>query len=475
MKKPTFHARDTYKWWVLVTVSIGSLTVSLDNSILATCLPRLANVFHTDSSIIAWVNLIYLVMSQSLMLTLGKIGDTKGRKKVFIIGLTFYLAGLTACALSQNVEQLIASRAIQGIGASTGYSLSMAIAVAVFPADERGRALGILTSVYSIGLVAGPVLGGVLLDFLGWRAVFYTRVPLALAAIIMAWRIIEEQKSAEEHLKFDIAGSVSLFGFLSSFLLFLTFGGKQGFTTPSVFLSGCLATILLVLFLVSEKKAPQPIIELSFFKKRLFTLSTTTAGLQSAGGAFVIFLIPFFLMEGLGSSGSVVGIFMALSAVPLMVLAPVSGRLSDKIGFTFLSTLGVCLLSGALFLLSRLGENPTYLGIGIGVTLFGIGMSIFMPPNNSAIIGSVPRDKLATASSIVMTTRQIGLSSGIAVAGALFSSHQTYLLDRFSHMGIDLLTAKKMASIIGFQDIVLVGCVIASIGIFTSLVRGPRQ
>ena len=158
-----------------------------------------------------------------------------------------------------------------------------------------------------------------------------------------------------------------------------------------------------------------------------------------------------------------------------MVLAPVSGRLSDKIGFTFLSTLGVCLLSGALFLLSRLGENPTYLGIGIGVTLFGIGMSIFMPPNNSAIIGSVPRDKLATASSIVMTTRQIGLSSGIAVAGALFSSRQIYLLDRFSHMGIDLLTAKKMASIIGFQDIVLVGCVIASIGIFTSLVRGPRQ
>jgi EmrB/QacA subfamily drug resistance transporter len=449
--------------------------VSLDNSILATCLPRLANVFHTDSSVIAWVNLAYLVMSQSLMLTLGKIGDTKGRKKVFIIGLTLYLAGLTACALSQNVEQLIASRAIQGIGASTGHSLSMAIAVAVFPADERGRTLGILASVYSIGLIAGPVLGGVLLDFLGWRAVFYLRVPLALTAIIMAWKIIKEQKSAEENLKFDIAGSVSLFGFLSSFLLFLTFGGKQGFTTPSVFLSGCLATILLVLFLVSEKKAPQPIIELSFFKKRLFTLATITAGLQSTGASFVIFLIPFFLMEGLGSSGSIVGIFMALSAVPLMVLAPVSGRLSDKIGFTFLSTLGVCVFSAALFLLSRLGEHPTYLGIGIRVTLFGIGMSIFMPPNNSAILGSVPRDKLGTASSIVMMTRQIGMSNGIAVAGALFSSRQTYLLDRFSHMGIDLLTAKKMASITGFQDIVLVGCVIASIGILTSLVRGPRQ
>jgi EmrB/QacA subfamily drug resistance transporter len=414
-------------------------------------------------------------MSQSLMLTLGKVGDTKGRKKVFMIGLTFYLAGLTACAVSQNVGQLIASRAIQGIGASTGYSLGMAIVVAVFPPDERGRALGIFASVNSIGLVAGPVLGGFLLDFLGWRAVFYTRIPLALAAIIMAWRIIEEQKVAEEHPKFDITGSVSLFGFLSSLLLFLTFGGKQGFATASAFLPGCLAAILLVLFLLSEKKAPQPIIELSFFKKRLFVLATITNGLQAIGQAFVVFLVPFFLVEGLGSSGSATGLCMALLAVPIMVLGPVSGRLSDKIGSTFLSTLGVCLFSVALLYLSRLGEYPTYLHIGIGVTLAGMGQSIFMPPNNSAIIGSVSRDKLGTASSIAVTTRQIGASSGFAVAGALFSSRQAYLLDRFSNKGIDLLTAKKMASIAGFQDIILVGCAIAGLGIFTSLVRGPRQ
>jgi EmrB/QacA subfamily drug resistance transporter len=475
IEKPAFHERDTYKWWVLITVSLGSLTLALDNSILATCLPRLANAFHTDSSVIAWVNLAYFVMSQSLMLTLGKIGDAKGRKKVFIAGLTFYLVGLVACALSQNVGQLIASRAVQGIGASTGYSLSMAIAVAVFPPEERGRALGILTSIHSIGLVAGPVLGGVLLDIFGWRAVFYARAPMAIAAIIMAWKIIAEQKNSEEHFKFDIAGSVSLFGFLSSLLLFLTFGGKGGFMTPLVLFLGCLAIILLTFFLISEKKAPQPIIELNFFKKRLFTFAVITAGLMSTVAAFIIFLVPFFLMEGLGSSGSVAGIFMALLAIPLMVLSPVSGRLSDKMGPAFLSTLGVILFCISLFLLSRLGEHPTYLSIGIAITLSGVGMAIFTPPNNSAIMGSVPRSMLGTASSIAMTARQVGASSGIAVTGALFSSNQADILGRLLHTGIDLPTAKKMASVAGYQETILVGIAIACVGVPTSLVRGPRK
>jgi MFS family permease len=351
----------------------------------------------------------------------------------------------------------------------------MAIAVAVFPPEERGKALGILTSINSIGLVAGPVLGGILLDVLGWRAVFYARAPMAIAAIIMAWKIIVEQKNREEHFKLDIAGSASLFGFLSSLLLFLNFGGKRGFATPIVLLLGCFATVLFVFFIVSEKKAPQPIIELSFFKKRLFTFATMTAGLQSTAAAFIIFLVPFFLMEGLGSSGSVVGIFMALLAVPFLLIAPVSGRLSDKIGSTFLSTLGVCVFCVALFLLTRLGEHPTYLGIGIAVTLSGVGMAIFQPPNNSAVIGSVPRSMLGTASSITMTARQVGASSGIAVAGALFSANKAEILGRLSHMGIDPATAKKMASITGYQETILVGLIIASIGIFTSLIRGPRQ
>ncbi|MBN2401548.1 MAG: MFS transporter [Spirochaetes bacterium] len=474
MKKIAFHERAGYKWWVLLTVSIGSLTVALDNSIIATGLPILANVFKTDSSVIAWVNIVYFMTSQSLMLTLGKIGDAKGHKRVFMAGLAFYTLGLIACALAQSVGQLIASRAFQGVGAATGYSLSMAIAVAVFPENERGKALGILMAVNSIGLVAGPVIGGFIIDFLGWRAVFYTRAPFALGALLMAWLIIKEQKITGQRFILDIKGSVGLLCFLSSFLLFLCFSGKQGITWPVLLMAG-LAVIFFIFFLHSEKNAEQPIIKLSLFKNRIFTIGTVCAVLQTAAGSTIIFLIPFYLTDGLGSTSSIVGLYMALIAVPMLVLSPISGRLSDKMGSKFLATFGMFVTTVALILLSRLGANPTYFAIGIAIFLAGSGMSIFLPPNNSAVMGAVPRDMLGTASAVVTAARQVGASSGIAVTGAIYSTLQIKNLDKFLNDGFDLLAAKKLASVAGFQYTIMAGVVICAIGIVISLTRGPRK
>jgi EmrB/QacA subfamily drug resistance transporter len=474
MKKPAFHDRTNYKWWVLVTVSIGSLTVALDNSIIGTGLPILARVFKTDTSVIAWVNIVYFMTSQSLMLTLGKIGDAKGRKYVFLAGLAFYTCGLIACSLSQNVAQLITFRTLQGVGAATGYSLSMAIAVAVFPSDERGKALGILTSVNSIGLVAGPVIGGLIIDLLGWRAVFYTRVPFAIGALLIAWLIIKEQDRSKQIFKLDIKGSIYLFGFLSFFLLFLYFSGK-GFLTPSVLLMGALAVIFFILFLNAEKKAEQPIILLSLFKIRLFTVGTICALLQTTASSIVIFLVPFYLTEGIGTTSSVVGIFMAVLAVPILVISPISGRLSDKIGSKFLSALGMIVIGIALITLSSLGSDPTYFAIAIGILLAGSGMAIFQPPNNSAIMGAVSRDMLGTASAVVTAARQIGASSSIAVTGAIFSTIQSRHFNLFLSNGIDPLLAKKMASVAGFSETISMGCAISIIGLIITLWRGRQK
>jgi EmrB/QacA subfamily drug resistance transporter len=474
MKKPAFHDRPSYKWWVLVTVSIGSLTVALDNSIIATGLPILANVFKTDTSVIAWVNIVYFMTSQSLMLTLGKIGDAKGRKYVFMTGLAFYTCGLLACSLSQNVAQLITFRSLQGVGAATGYSLSMAIAVAVFPSDERGKALGILTSVNSIGLVAGPVIGGLIIDLLGWRAVFYTRVPFALGALCMAWLIIKEQDRSKEIFKLDIKGSIGLFGFLSFFLLFLYFVGK-GSLTLYVFLLGAISVIFFISFLNAERKAEQPIILLSLFKKRLFAVGTICAVLQTAAGSTVIFLVPFYLTEGIGTTSSVVGLFMAILAVPILVISPISGRLSDKIGSTFLAAFGMLVMSIALLVLSFLGANPTMFRIGAGVLLIGSGMAIFQPPNNSAIMGAVPRDMLGTASAVVTAARQIGASSSIAITGSVFSFFQSRYLAQFISSGLDSSVANKLSYVTGFKYSMLLGCAISVTGIFMSVMRGRRK
>jgi EmrB/QacA subfamily drug resistance transporter len=452
-------------------VCIGSLSVALDNSILTAAMPRLAAVFHTDSSVISWVNLVYYITSQSLMLTLARIGDAKGRKRVFMTGLAFYGFGLLGCSVAQSAAQLIAARAIQGVGAATGYSLSMAIAVAVFPAGERGRALGILQGSNAVGLVLGPVIGGLILDLLGWRAVFFTRAPFALAGFLMAWLIVEEQKGTEESFRLDVAGSIGLFGFLSTLLLFLSFGGTRGFSDPPVLILGGAAFLLFASFFFAELKAPQPVIKLGLFKRRHFTAAASTGMLNGAAAAMMLFLVPFYLMQGLGFSGSVVGLCMALVAAPLLLITPFSGRLSDKIGSTFLCTAGMAMCCAGLLILNRFSAHPSVWSIATGIGLVGTGTAIFLPPNNSAVIGSVPRDMLGLASGVAIATRQVGVSSGIAVAGALFGNYQAHHLAGLVGSGIDMGAAKRLASIAGFGEAIIVGAAFAGLGVLTSLVR----
>jgi EmrB/QacA subfamily drug resistance transporter len=467
-----FTEKNGYKWWVLFTVSLGSITVALDQSILVAILPQLTRVFKTDSSVISWVNLIYYVMSLSLMLTLAKVGDAKGRKRVYITGLAFYTAGMLGCALSQNVAQLLVARAIQGVGAATGFSLSMAIAVAVFPSEQRGRAIGILAGVNSAGLVVGPVAGGLLLDFLGWRGVFYGRAPLAFAAIAMAWLIVKEQRAEETTFRLDLSGATSLFSFLTSFLLFLSFGSKWGFRSPVVLVTAAFSLCSLLWFLIAENRTPEPILRLGLFRRRLFASATASGFFNGCGASMMTFLVPFYLVQGLGFSGSAVGLTMALVAAPLLILSPVTGRLSDRIGTTVPCTFGMVLVSGGLFLLSRPIAHPSYTAIAAGVALVGVGTALFLPPNNSAVVGSVPKEMLALASGVAIATRQVGVSGGVAVAGGLFGSYQLYHVARLTAGGMESSVAQRLGSVAGFGDALLIGAILSSAGIITSLIRG---
>jgi EmrB/QacA subfamily drug resistance transporter len=469
-----FYNKDAYKWWVLFTASLGAISVSLDSSILIVCLPTLARVFHTDSAVIGWVNIAYLTMSQSLGLTLARIGDAKGRKRVYMAGLAFYTVGIAACALAQGPYQLILARAVQGVGAATGWTLTMAIVVAVFPGSERGKALGILAGAYSFGLVAGPVLGGLLLDLVDWRAVFYLRVPIALLAIVMAAVVFREQRSEDKEFRLDLGGAISLFCSLSGLMLFLNFAGRWGIRNISVLALAGVAMFSFLLFIYIEKRAVQPIMDINLFKKRLFTAAVASGGFQTASGATGIFLTPFYL-TGLGYPSAVIGIFVAILAVPVMIFSPISGRLSDKIGSMFLAAFGMAVICGALLLLAGLGPTPSYIAIGTMVVLLGSGMGIFQPPNNSAAMGSVPKEMLATASAVVVTVRNIGSSSAIAMASALFGSYQAYHLSKLSTVVKDLQWAKKLATTASVKDTLLFALALGVVGFLTCLVRGPSK
>ncbi len=464
-----------YKWLALLTVSIGTFMTTLDVSIVNISLPRLTNVFETEPSVILWVTVGYLLVSVSLMLTLGRIGDVLGRKRVYVLGFALFTVGLILCSLSQNILQLILSRIVQAVGTAMIVSLSAAIVTAVFPSQERGKALGILGGVVSAGLLSGPVLGGFLLDLLDWQSIFYTRVPVGIIGLVMAWILLKEQREPSTSLKFDLGGAATLFVSFSSLLLFFNLGGRLGFSSVTALALAASTVILLTLFVVLERRAAQPIVDLNLFRNRLFAGGNTSLGIMFVAIAANTFLMPFYLIDGLGRSASETGLLLAIVPLTMLVIGPPSGWLSDKIGSRLLCTVGVALISVALFLLSGLGTESSDTDILLRLIVLGAGIGMFSSPNNSSIMGSVPRDKLSTGSAMIATVRQIGMSIGIAVAGAIFTSRQAFYAAQLAQDNLNPQMLQKSSLVGGYQDTLLVAAIVCGIGIFTSLARGKQQ
>ena len=464
-----------YKWLALLTVAIGTFMGTLDASIVNISFPRLTQVFETEPSVVMWVSVAYLLVSVGLMLTLGRIGDTFGRKRVYILGFTVFTLGLVLCSLSQSIVQLILARVVQAIGSAMTVALSTAIVTAVFPNEERGKALGILGGVVSSGLLSGPVLGGLILDALDWSAIFYVRVPVGIIGVIMALILLKEQREAETGMKFDLGGAATLFGGLSCLLLFFNFGGRLGFTSPLAIILVASAVVLLALFIVFERRAPQPIVDLNLFRNQLFAAGNISLIIMFVAISANTFLMPFFLIDGLGHSASRTGLIFATISFTALIVGPVSGWLSDKVGSRILCTVGIALICTAIFLLSRLTAESSEVDVIIRLVIQGIGSGMFSSPNNSSIMGSVPRDKLSTGSAMIATVRQIGMSCGIAIAGTIFTSRQAFHAAQSSLENLSQDMAQRLSLVGGFQDTLLFAAIACSIGIFTSLARGKQQ
>lgn len=448
---------------------------TLDASIVNIAFPRLTKVFETDPSVVLWVSVAFLLVSVSLMLTFGRIGDMVGRKKVYVLGFALFTVGLILCSLSQSIIQLILSRVVQGVGAAMTIALSMAIVTAAFSDQERGKALGILGAVVSTGLLTGPVLGGFLLDVLDWRSIFYTRILIGIIGLVMAWIFLKEQKDSNVSLKFDLWGTVTLFGSLSCLLLFFNLGGRSSFLSLPVLALASSAVVLLVLFTMLERRAAQPMVDLRLFRNRLFAGGNISLSIMSIAMATVVFLMPFYLIDGLGHSASIAGLLMAIIPLTTFIVSPLSGWLSDKVDTRLLSTTGITLVCLALFLLRGLDIASSSADILLRLVVLGMGIGMFSSPNSSAIMGSVRRDQLGTASAMIATSRQTGMAIGMAVAGAIFTIRQFLHAAQLTYDSLSPAMLDKLSLIGGFQDTLLIAAIICSVGIFTSLLHGKKQ
>jgi len=413
------------KWFVLVAIGTGTFMSALDGSVVNIILPVVRQAFGSSVATIEWVVTIYLLVVSSLLLTFGRLGDLVGHKSVYISGFTIFIASSTLCGLAPSAEILVLFRGIQAIGAAMIYSNSPAILTSNFPSAQRGKALGLAATMTYLGLTVGPTLGGWLAEQFSWRYVFYINVPVGLIALVLSIAFIPRDVSIEKEKKFDIAGAVTFMAGLATLMLGLNKGAEWGWTSWSFLGLILMSVVLIVIFVRTERRSKAPMLDLGLFSNPLFTASTANALLNYVCVYSIVFLIPFYLIQGRELEPSLSGLLLTCQPIVMAVVAPISGTLSDRIGSRTPGMIGMAILAAGLFLLSQSGSQSPLWMIMLGLSISGLGTGLFISPNNSALMGSAPAHRQGIASGILASSRNVGMVLGIGLAGAILTSHLT--------------------------------------------------
>lgn len=417
----TADEQRTHSRLVLYLVSLGLVLVALNHRAIQIALPTLTHVFHTDLSFIQWVLLVYDLAVIGLVLTLGRLGDLFGRKWFYIGGFIVFTVGSALCGLAHTPIQLIGFRIIQGIGGAMIMANGRALVSVNTPLSERGHALGLTSMAFHVGYMAGPTLGGFIIDTLGWRWIFHLNIPMGLVSAYFAWKVLRERARSTESIKVDFVGAAFLLLTSTCFVYALNQLPHLGLGHPVVFSFFIVSVVSLFLFIRAEQRAENPILSLTLFRNRLFTASNLSLFFLTFTQSAISVLIPFYLQNLRGLTPTQMGWIIIGNSIVIIIVAPVAGWLSDRFGSRLLCTVGSAIIVMGQFLIASLTLESSIFQMVLPQVLTGLGWAIFNSPNQSAILGSVPRDKVGAASGMTITTARIGGAIGIAMSGAILT------------------------------------------------------
>lgn len=408
--------------WVVLTVFLGTFMAPLDASIVNLALPAITDHFGVPIHRVEWVVTAYLLTTSSLLLTAGRLSDMAGHRRIYLAGFALFTAASVLCGMAGSLEVLVASRVLQALGGTLLLSSGPAILTDAVEPRHRGRALGTISVAVAIGLTAGPFLGGFILQSLSWRLIFWVNLPVGISVILLGWRTLPVGLR-EPGRRFDLPGAGLAVLFLLSLLVALNRGSSWGWASPPTLSLLTLACMSLAAFLAVEGRRADPMLDLSLFRQRIFAAANFTALANYVGMYGITFLTPFLLLKVFGYPKQLAG--LVLTAVPVLIglVAPVSGSLSDRMGSRILSTLGMGVTAAALLGLSFFPPSGSLAHMGIWLALAGLGSGLFQSPNTSAIMGAVPPTRRGIASGMQATMRNMGMALGVALAGAVLSTH----------------------------------------------------
>lgn len=402
--------------WLLIMVLISGFTMPLMLSASNVALPAIATDLQLDAVLMSWIPMIYLMASAMFVLIFGRVADNTGRKRIFLLGTVAVILSSTLAALSPNGPILLSARFLQGVSAAMLYATQMALVSSAFPPSQRGRVIGLVVSSVYVGLAAGPLLGGFVIDTLGWRFAFLLQLPLAAVVLWIGLVRIRSEWRAPVRQVFDLPGAI----LYASAILLLCLGVSRLPAIDSAALL-TLSAATMLLFLRHARSSPHPIWDVGlFFSNRVFTFSCAAALIMYSATYANVVLLSLHLQYLKQLSATMAGSLILVQPLSMAVLSPFMGRLSDRIEPRILASLGMAITATGLLMLAALSGNGSYTALVLALLLTGAGFSLFSSPNANAIMGSVGREQAGSASGAVATTRLLGqLNSMVLVTMVL--------------------------------------------------------
>lgn len=456
------------KWIVLAVAGSGVYMATLDSGIVNVALPTLTHAFDAPVVQTQWVILGYLLCITGLLLPAGRLADIAGRKKVFLGGFVIFTLASALCGLAPSLWALVAARVVQGVGGAMMQANSLALVTQAFPGSERGQALGLNMAIVSAGLLSGPVVGGLIIEWFGWPWIFFVNVPIGIVATLFGVRQLREAP-VRPGQRFDLPGAALFLLLVVGLLLTLNAGGQQSWTAPPVLVLGAATVGAGLLLWAAERRAAQPMIEVALFRNQGFRASILAAFMLFLGVSHTQLLLPFYLERVVGLTTAQVGLLLVTGPATVLVLAPIAGALSDRLGSRLLATIGALVGVAGLVSMALLRADSTVVDIVPRQMLVAIGMALFGSPNGSALFGSLPRERYGVGGAYQSLTRNLGQSIGQASAAALWTA-----VVMAAAGGLDVNQAPVEALMAGFGAAFAVAAVLALLGAVISLVARPR-
>jgi EmrB/QacA subfamily drug resistance transporter len=408
------------KWWTLGSMSFALFMIMLDNTVVNVALPSIQSDLDASLSALEWTVNVYTLTFAVLLVTGGRLGDIFGRRRAFLFGVVVFALSSATAGLAPNEAWLVASRALQGIGAAFMMPATLSIITNAFPAHERGKAIGTWAGVSALALALGPVVGGFLTEEVSWRAIFFLNLPVAAAAVFVTMFATRESRDPHVPRTVDVAGVATITVGIGALVLALVEGNGWGWGSPRIVALLAASIAGLVGFVLVERRARFPMVEFSFLRSRTFVGTNGIAFVVSFAMLAMFFFMALYMQNILGYSPLEAGIRFLPSTVVIIVAAPIAGRLTDRIGARLPIAVGLTLVAVALYLQSRITVDTTYSYLLPTFSLMGLGIGLTMSPMSTAAMNAVDATKAGLASGILSMSRMVGGTFGVAAVGAMF-------------------------------------------------------